>query len=318
MSNPAVSVIIPTYNRVDLLLEALDSVAAQTFRDYETIVVDDGSSEDVSSALRNHPTRPRLLRQAQRGPAAARNNGIFSAQGDLLAFLDSDDLWLPNKLERFVAAIAARPDIPVFYGPMSPVDAQRHPVPGRTKDCHEGQITQHLFCKSFVHVPTVVCRRDLLVRAGGFNESLPVCEDYELWLRLSVEHSFGLIEEPLALRRLHGNRLSKSDMHRNLTVKSTMLERFYRSGLARGKLDRAVAEARLSRVYQAAARAAFMSGLFSEALIFCRKSAKYNGSGLKLLPISIPARLMLALRSGSRGRNSGVMKDAAPRASSQA
>lgn len=292
MSTPAVSVIIPTFERGDLLVEALDSVAAQTFTDYEVLVIDDGSTEDIAARVAGHPARPCVIRQAHAGPGKARNRGMAEARAPIVAFLDSDDLWLPTKLERFMAALATPGGPRIWYGPMSPMDARRQPVRGRTKDCYEGDITERLFCKSFVHVPTVVCDRAMLIDAGGFEESLPVCEDYDLWLRVSARQPFGLISEPLALRRLHGGRLSKSDMSRNVAVKARMLERFYRSTPGAKKLDRGIAEARLARVYLAAARAAFFAGSFSEAAALCAKAREFGGSPLRAGPIHFIANIL--------------------------
>lgn len=292
MSTPAVSVIIPTFERADLLVEALDSVAAQTFTNYEVIVIDDGSTEDIAGRVRDHSTRPRVIRQPHAGPGTARNRGMAEARAPMVAFLDSDDLWLPTKLERFMAALAT-PGVPrIWYGPMSPIDARRQPVRGRTKDCFEGDITERLFCKSFVHVPTVVCDRALLIDAGGFEESLPVCEDYDLWLRVSAAQRFGLIPEPLALRRLHDGRLSKSDMSRNVAVKARMLERFYRSPLGAKKLDRGIAEARLARVYLAAGRAAFFTANYFDAAALCAKAREFGGSPLRAGPIRFLSRVL--------------------------
>jgi glycosyltransferase involved in cell wall biosynthesis len=304
MHTPAVSVIIPTYNRAGLMVEALDSVAAQTHRDFEVIVVDDGSTEDIAARAAAHATRPRVIRQDRGGPAKARNRGLADARAAIVAFLDSDDLWLPTKLERFLAALATPGGPRIWYGPMNPIDDRRRPVRGRTKDCFEGDITERLFCKSFVHVPTVVCDRSLIVEAGGFDESLPVCEDYDLWLRLSAKRPFGLVAEPLSLRRLHGGRLSKADMSRNVAVKARMLERFYRSAAGTAKLDRAVAEARLARVYLAAARAAFFSADYAEAAALCARARQYGGSPLRAGPIGLMARLLgrFAGRSSSAAR----------------
>ena len=292
MSKPLVSVIIPTYNRAALLREALDSVHAQTFRDFELIVIDDGSTEDIKAAVAGHVARPRVVRQAHLGPAAARNCGLREASADLVAFLDSDDLWHPTKLEVFLRAADAEPELNFFYGPMSPIDLQGNPVPGRTKPCHDGWITQELFCSSFVHVPTILCRRDAILAAGGFDDALPVCEDYELWLRLSVRERFGLIEEPLAKRRLHGNRLSKALMGRNLAVKAMVLQRFFESGVANGQLDHGVARARLARVLFVAGRAAFKDGRYQQAIELCRKSRSHGGSPLRTMPIIAGAGVM--------------------------
>ena len=289
MRAPSVSIIIPTYNRVHLLREALDSVDRQTFRDFEVIVVDDGSTEDVAGVAENHPTRPAVIRQPRKGPAAARNRGIQAARGEILAFLDSDDLWHPEKLGRFVGALKTDPGVRIYYGPMTPFTEDGRPVPGRTKPCHGGRITKQLFCSSFVHVPTVVCRKALLVQANGFDESLPVCEDYDLWLRLSVKEAFGLIDEPLASRRLHGNRLSKECMSRNLAIKAMVLRRFYEATRTLGLLDPKVAELRLARVCFVAARAAFWNGDYRQAAELCRASRNHGQNPLSTIPIAVGA-----------------------------
>jgi len=278
MSRPAVSVIIPTYNRADLLRRALDSLARQTLQDFETIIVDDGSTEDIADLAASHTTKPTLVRQNRAGPAAARNRGAAEARADLIAFLDSDDEWLPTKLERFLAAITANPQTPVWYGPMSPIDADGRPVPGRTKPCHAGRITRQLFESSFVHVPTVVIRRDLFDRFGGFDPQLRVCEDYDLWLRISAKHDFGLIPEPLALRRLHPQRLSKSCMRRNLAVKAGVLERFFRDPISAALLHREQARRRLARVMLAAARSALRDRHPHEADSWARRASQYGAS----------------------------------------
>ncbi|MFQ5423906.1 MAG: glycosyltransferase [Phycisphaerae bacterium] len=291
MAGPAVSVIIPTHNRIPLLQEALDSVHAQTFRDYEVIVVDDGSDSPIEPLIADHPTRPRVFRQpSRRGPAAARNRGIREAVADTVAFLDSDDLWLANKLERFVDALSSRQGPQIYYGPMQPVDFRGRVVPGRTKPCHRGHITEQLFCSSFVHVPAVVCRKSLLVRMGGFDETLPVCEDYDLWLRLSVEEPFGLLDEPLAKRRLHSNRLSKTDMSRNLAVKAEVLRRFYESTRTNGHLDPAVAMRRLARAWYVAGRAAFRGHRFGRACEMCQTSRSYGAAWGRTVPLGWASR----------------------------
>lgn len=300
MDKPAVSIIIPTYNRPDLLRQALDSVAAQTFADYEVIVVDDGSTPPIADAVANHPSKPRIFRQVRQGPAAARNRGIAEARADLVAFLDSDDLWMPTKLERYIKAIDDHPDIPIFYGPMLPIDSAGRPVAGRTKLRHSGHMTEQLFKSCYVDVPTVVCRRDLLNRAGGFDSSLPVCEDYDLWLRLSLTEPFGLIEEPLAKRRLHDDRLSKSAMAKNFAIRARVLLRFYEKYKGQALSERAAAP-RLARVCFVAARAAFKEGDYLAACEFCRAGRVY-GLGFRRLILHAGASTCAALM-GSRKRN---------------
>lgn len=304
MAVPAVSIIIPTHNRQSMLLEAMDSVSAQTVRDWELIVVDDGSTEPVGEAAAGHPARPRVLRHDRRlGPAAARNAGIRAARGEFVAFLDSDDLWLPTKLERFLGALEGDRETGIYYGPMRPISADRAPVPGRTKPCHRGRITEPLFQSSFVHVPTVVCRRQLLERAGGFDERLPVCEDYDLWLRLSVDEPFGLIEEPLALRRLHANRLSKAHMSRNLAVKAGVLRRFHDAPAAQRLLRPESARPRLARVCFVAARAALSNGEHLQALHFCRACRAIGGPAWRCILLSLGARVRALISHKGAARN---------------
>ncbi len=286
MSKPLVTVIIPTHNRLALVREALDSVAEQTVRDFEVIVVDDGSTDGTAQGITEHPTQPRIIRQSRQGPAAARDRGIQEARADIIAFLDSDDLWHPTKLERFIHALDSNPGTRIFYGPMRPINADGVTVPGRTKPCHAGWITEKLFCSSFVHVPTIVCYKHIITREGGFDQSLPVCEDYELWLRISVKEQFGLVEEPLAFRRLHADRLSKRCMSRNLAVKARVLRSFYESGAANGQLGDDAAVARLARVCYVAGRAAFREGKFRRAAEFCRLCRQYGGGGIRALPLA--------------------------------
>lgn len=292
---PVVSVIIPTYNRAALLREALDSVARQTYRDYEVIVVDDGSTEDVAAIVAAHVTRPALIRRERGGPAAARNAGVAASSGRLLAFLDSDDLWLEGKLARFVAHFDANPTCRICYGPMQPMDAARRPVAGRTKPCHRGRITDELFHSSFVHVPAVVMTRALFDEFAGFNESLRVCEDYDLWLRISVRQPFDLIDEPLALRRLHDDRLSKSCMARNLAVKVGVLDRFLAPTEHRAALDLPAAHARVARVALAAARAGLRHGRFRCAADMLRVARRHGAGPLRIWPLLAAAGLLSGL-----------------------
>ncbi len=287
MSAPRFSVVIPTYNRLAYLREALDSVAQQSVAPWDVIVVDDGSDEDIAAGVADHTTKPQVIRQTPQGPAAARNTGVAQATGEWIAFLDSDDLWLPHKLAAYTDCINADDGINILYGPMLPVDANGKPVPGRTKPCHDGDITNALFHSSFVHVPTVVMRRDLFESAGGFHPDLPVCEDYDLWLRLSLTQRFALIEEPLALRRLHGNRLSKQQMSRNLRVKADVLQRFFELPAARETLDQTRARDRLARVLFVAARECAHAGEFDDAQRLLRASRTYGGSWLRSIALTL-------------------------------
>lgn len=295
MRKPLATVVVPTHNRARMLVWALDSLARQTVRDFETIVVDDGSTEDVRGVACAHPLRPIILTQPHRGPAAARNAGIIRAAADRIAFLDSDDEWLPMKLERFLQAMDRQPHIPIWYGPMAPIAVDGRPVPGRTKPCRSGRVTQELFESSFVHVPTVVCNRAVLEEFEGFDPALPVCEDYDLWLRVSTRHEFGLIDEPLALRRLHDDRLSKSSMRRNLAIKAEVLERFYYSPAGRDQLDSERARRRLGQVFAAAGRAALRERCFDDAIQLLSHGRSHDPEHRGIRTLSALARILRAI-----------------------
>jgi glycosyltransferase involved in cell wall biosynthesis len=198
---PLVSVIIPTYNRWPLLGEAVESVLKQTRKDFELIVVDDGSTDESAKHLARYGARLRLLSQTRRGVAAARNFGAAVACGRFLAFLDSDDLWHPKKLQVQTDFMLRRPDVEICQ---TEEIWLRQGVRVNPKAIHRkpsGDIFLRSLELCLVSPSAVMMTRSLFHEAGGFDEALPVCEDYDLWLRLGVDHLFGLVSEPLAIKR---------------------------------------------------------------------------------------------------------------------
>lgn len=206
---PTVSVIIPTHNRRDFVREAIASVLAQTYRDFELIVVDDGS-DDGTAEVAQECTGVRYVYQANQGVSAARNHGVALSKGELLAFLDSDDLWQPHKLERQVAFFATHPDTLICQ---TEEIWLRHGA--RVNPRHKHRKTGgDLFARSLelclISPSAVMLRRDLFDRVGGFDESLPVCEDYDLWLRITATVPVPLITTPLVIKRGgHTDQLSR-------------------------------------------------------------------------------------------------------------
>ena len=204
-----ISVVIPTYNRCDMLGEALASVNAQNSSPDEIIVVDDGSTDDTPRLFQcgNHATR--YIRQENRGVAAARNRGVQEARGAWIAFLDSDDLWLPEKLTCQLQALAHHPASRICY---TAEQWLRHDKPVRQKKQHtryDGWIYRHCLGRCFVGCSTLVIRRDLWLACGGMDETLPAAEDYDLWLRLAWQHPFLLVDRPLTIKRAgHPGQLS--------------------------------------------------------------------------------------------------------------
>jgi len=210
-NNPTVSVIIPTYNRGWILREAIDSVLAQDFTDYELIVVDDGSTDDTRQILGSYGRDLLVLRQSNQGVSAARNRGIAESRARLVAFLDSDDLWLPQKLARQLAFFESKPDALICQTAETWL---RNGVRVNPKNRHQkrsGMIFEPSLALCLVSPSAVMIRKTLFDTVGRFDESLPACEDYDLWLRISCRYPVFLIDDPLIIKRGgHQDQLSKA------------------------------------------------------------------------------------------------------------
>lgn len=207
----AVSVIIPTYNRAWCLAEAVDSVLAQELRGFELIVVDDGSTDDTPRLLEGYGEAIRTLRRENHGVSAARNAGIAAARAELIAFLDSDDLWLPGKLRRQVEFFTSHPKALICQTEELWVKNGRRVNPGKRHRKRGGMIFEPSLDLCLVSPSAVMVRRELFERVGLFDESLPACEDYDLWLRVSCRFPVHLIETPLIVKRGgHADQLSRA------------------------------------------------------------------------------------------------------------
>lgn len=202
---PSISVVCPTYNSVEFVARTLDTVMAQTRRPDELIISDDGSSDDsvevVETYLQKHATGIswRVLKNAHQGPGATRNRGIEAASCDWVAFLDSDDLWEAEKLARVEQAMLDRPTANFFCH-----NEQRIDKAGRTSLLDYGRrydpqspLSPQVYLANMFSTSAVVCRRELLVSHGGFDETLMSAQDYELWLRISGDLEPVFIEQVL-------------------------------------------------------------------------------------------------------------------------
>lgn len=196
-----VSVVIPSYHRRDAVSRALWSVFAQTHRPTEIIVVDDGSHDGTVEMLRSMRSPIPLVvlaHERNRGGSAARNTGIAAARGDWIAFLDSDDVWCLEKLERQLdALLRAGPMYGVAYCGIRRVDGSGRII-GVGRPTASGNLFEALLGRNIVgSTSTVIVRRDLLEQVGGFDESLRSCQDWELWLRLAKVTRFAVVRDPL-------------------------------------------------------------------------------------------------------------------------
>lgn len=210
-----VSIILPTFNRLTFLREAVESVMAQTHRDWELIVADDGSDEETLRYLTalEQPPRVRVLRLAHSGnPSAVRNAALREAHGQYIAFLDSDDIWMPDKLTLQLAAHAACAQRGWSYTALERIDAAGAPMRDRQGGrwvAHEGAIFEQLLTiEAAVATPSVLVENRLLQLAGGFDEQQRYFEDYDLWLRLSLLSDVIVVNTALIKIRNHGEHYS--------------------------------------------------------------------------------------------------------------
>ena len=209
---PIVSIVMPTFNRMEFLPATVESVRAQSIQQWELVIADDGSDPNTVDYLANlrRDERIRLLRLPHSGNAGtARNAAIAAARASWLAFLDSDDLWQPNKLERQLAALRAEPECAWSYTAFVMVDTEGAPLPSersRTWVPHTGDIfTQTVRTTASIR-PSGVLASTALVRAvGAFDEAIDCSEDYDLWLRLALRSPVCVVDEPLISVRRHSS-----------------------------------------------------------------------------------------------------------------
>jgi glycosyltransferase involved in cell wall biosynthesis len=210
MERVPVSVVIPTYNSAALVTQAVDSVLAQTVRPAEILVVDDGSRDDTRQRLAAYGDRVVPVVQENQGVAAARNHGVRRARGDVVAFLDADDVWHPRKLERQLDVLARRPDLGMLGTDVFDWPADAFPVAGDEPAAPLDVIPwRRLVVKNYFTTSAVVVRRPLLERVGEFDRRLQGPEDHDLWLRLARVAGAANLRAPLTGYRSVVGSLSK-------------------------------------------------------------------------------------------------------------
>lgn len=209
-NNPRVSVIIPTYNRASYLVEAIESVLAQSYDDYEMIVADDGSTDGTPEKVAAFGERVRYLRLPHNGrPSVVRNRALEVARGELVAFLDDDDRWHPDKLQRQVSLFSGEHIIGFVYCDLRFLTATGYSAPVLTPSQKQsGDIFDALLGDCFIHTSTIIIQRSLLQATGRFNETLASAEDFDLWLRLAHAAPAGYVDAPLTFVRRHPGEIS--------------------------------------------------------------------------------------------------------------
>ena len=211
---PFISVILPTYNRNVLLDRAIESVLSQTFTDYELIVVDDGSTDGTERLVRLSSSKVLYTRLDENGGVSrARNRGVRSSLGTWIAFLDSDDQWHRDKLREQVSWIHQNPSFKIVQSKEIWIRNGKKVNPPATHIKFQGDLFRASLERCMITPSSVMLTRELFEESGGFNESLPACEDYDLWLRITCRYPVGLVDK-FHLQRFggHGDQLSSTVM----------------------------------------------------------------------------------------------------------
>jgi len=206
---PLVSIIIPTYNRANFLLKTIQSIFKQTFKDFELIVINDGSDDNTREIIDSLNYKIHYYFQKNRGVSAARNVGIKSSDCKWFAFLDSDDLWRKKKLQIQMERIQQDQSIKICYTNEKWLRNGQHLNQKKKHQKYSGWILEKMLPLCLISPSSVVIAREVFDEVGLFDESLPACEDYDLWLRIGIRYPITFIDQPLIIKQGgHADQLS--------------------------------------------------------------------------------------------------------------
>lgn len=226
---PQVSIVIPTYNRANTIIPTLESVFAQTFTDYEIIVIDDGSTDDTEQVLAPYMENIRYIKQLNQGSAAARNHGMQLAEGKLIAFLDSDDLWKPDKLAAQVTYMDAHPTIGMSYTYYLRVTDDLTPIELIDGQDRQGRIYRDLLRGCEIDTSTVMMRDTVRQVVGAFDITFDLMQDVDYWIRIAQHFEIGIIPEILTAYRVHSGNKPKATQ-RVLDLRIKLLDKHFQDG----------------------------------------------------------------------------------------
>lgn len=292
---PRVSVIIPTFNTGRFIEGAVQSVFAQTETDFELIVVDDGSTDDTRGRLRPYEGKIRYVYQTNSGRPSARNKGLELAQGEFLAFLDADDIWMPDRLERGLRFLEAKKDAGLVHGEVEMIDSRGRLLDDETRhvktiyqmEAKKGSGYLRLLDRCAIFSSTVLLRRACAEKVGAYDARFPIYEDYDWYLRFSMRFSVGLLGAPaVAHYRVHqGNVSTQYDRLRTAEIYIAILRKNLEEAPARLSAEsyrraRSRILIKLAEFYEAArqkkeARSSILEAVRHEpALLFDRHTIK--------------------------------------------
>ncbi len=278
---PLVSVIIATYNRVSLLNNAIVSVINQTYSNLEIIVVDDGSTDGTGDFVEQFGSKIQYFFKNNGGVSSARNYGIKKSSGELIAFLDSDDEWLPEKIEKQISFLCANPDFGMVLCDCNFIDSNRK-ITSRTfrriELPHDGHIPEHVFKSPYLIPSTVLVRKHVLDDTGLFDENIRTAEDLDLHLRIAWKYKIGLLTEPLTCCMSGHEGLSM--LSRTYDDHVYVLERFAKKHLdGRGNKG-------LIASYISAANGKYWLNEWRAGIVYSLKALRCIGTFKDVLPVS--------------------------------
>ncbi len=304
---PTVSVVIPTFNASGYLKDALESAFQQSFQDLEILVIDDGSTDDTAAVVGSFGSRVRFFQQEHAGPSRARNRGISEALGSYIAFLDADDIWLPQKLEKQLSLFEADPSLGLVTTGHQMFDEGGiyEPTWDKRADLFgDRNVARAIFIKSNVATPTVMVPQSVLVDVGVFEEEIDIGEDDNLWIRIASKYKVGLVDDILVRCRRREGSLTKDEARLLRDVRKNISFLCERYPHVWTEIEDAVPE-KLSRYYLALGYHHFHLEEFPEARAALRtavsKRPRNATAWAYLLLTHLPTALVRKLRKVKRG-----------------
>lgn len=209
---PRVSVVIPAYNAMEYLPLTIKSVLKQTYKNFEVLIVNDGSSDHIKEWYNTfiNDKRIKLINQYNQGLSAARNTGICNANGLYIAFVDADDLWSPNKLEIQVTCLDANPQVGLIYNWAALIDADGKLTGRVLGHTYRGDVLEEILQRNIIDCPSVIVRKECFEKLGLFDCALKSVEDWDMWIRISCYYDFAVSPIPLVYYRQHPSNMSKN------------------------------------------------------------------------------------------------------------
>jgi glycosyltransferase involved in cell wall biosynthesis len=291
--NPKVSVIIPNYNYEKFIAATVESVLSQTYKNIEIIIVDDGSKDNSLEVLKQFNNKIQVIEQKNAGVSAARNHGVSLSTGEFVAFLDADDIWLPEKLERQIEKIQVDSGIGLVHCSMTLINPKDEPI-GEINNGQEGFVAKEFlrFERGVVigAGSTSIVRRETFDEIGGFDLRLSTAADWDFCYQVSRTHKIGFVTEPLVLYRMHG-----TNMHGNIkAMEHDMLLGFEKAFAENSEDLRKIENESYGNLYMTLAGSYYQTKNYAKFLEMAQKSLRKNPSGITKLA-GYPIRLLKKL-----------------------